>query len=371
MEENNNILSGDISSLKELKNLVAEYTKAKSDYASVSADERRLEKELNNNKKDLKDNIEGTVKSRRLQIAAKFDSEINKEQERLKKVKNKREKAKNKGVKERIADETSELVSQNDELKRNIKSTLKTGHIPKFCGSSFFFTIYFTKGVSEVFKCALAILVMFLILPAAVYVALPIEKMGAKWEIPMFAITYFVVIIIVFAVYKLVGDRTKHKHLDELKGIRTLRDQIKNNNRQIAKIARSVKKDKNEDMYGLDDYDNQMKSIDQEISRIDSEKNAALVKFDETASKDIIAEIENREMPRINQIEENYGKAVAEKTRLEELIKQMGLKISTDYEAYMGKEFMDLVRIDSLISIMETGSALTVSEAITAYKSIE
>ena len=371
MEDNNNILSGDINSLKEFRELVIKYNNSKTEYSQVSGEEKRLEKELNNNKKDLRDNIESTVKSRRNQIAAKFDSETAKAQDRLKKAKGKREKAKDKGVRERIKDETAELVAQNEELKRNIKSTLRTEHIPKFCGTAIYSTLYYTKGAGEIFQCALAILVMFLVLPAAVYVALPIEKLDEKWQIPMFAITYFVVILIVFFIYKLVGDRTKRRHNEVLVNIRKLRDQIKGNNRQISKISKSIKKDKNEDMYGLGDYDTRIKDINDEIAKIDSDKQEAIARFDETAKKDIIAEIENREMPRINEIENSYNKAVEDKGKLEAVIKELGLKISTDYEAYIGKDFTDPVKLDSLIAIMETGSAKTVSEAITAYKAID
>ena len=365
--EDNNILSGDLRSLKEFRNIVEQYEEAKTLCAQSASEEKRLEKELTINKKNLKDTIDSTVKKRRNEVEDKFDEEISKDKDKLKKIQNKREKAKNIGVKGRIAEETSDLTDQNNELKKNIKSSLKEIKMPRFCGSGFYFTLYFTKGAAEVFICAVMIILMFLIVPAAVYLALPFEKLPEKYNIPAFAITYFVVVVIVFFVYKIIGDLTKRKHEEELRAVRALRDRIDSNKKQISNITKSITKDKNEDMYGLEDFDSQIKALEDDIAKIIADKEAALKNFDESSSVNIVAEIENREMPRINEIENSYNEMAGRHAELEESVKQMGLKISTDYEAYLGKEYTDTVRLDEIISIMETGRATTVSEAINVY----
>lgn len=367
MEENNNILSGDLGSLKEFKNIVEQYEEAKALCAQSASEEKRLEKELSINKKNLKDNIDSTVKKRRGEIENKFDQEIAKDRDKLRKIQSRRGKARDKGVKGRIAEETSDLTEQNKELKKNIKSALKEIRMPKFCGSAFYFTLYFTKGAGEIFICAVMIILMFLLFPAAVYLALPLEKLPDSYTIPAFAVTYFVVVVIIFFIYKIIGDLTKHKHEDELRSVRALRDRISSNKKQISGIARSISKDKNEDMYGLEDYDAQIRDIEADIEKIKSDKEAALKNFDVSASVDIGAEIESRELPRINELESSYSETAARLAKLEEDIKQLGLKISTDYEAYLGKDYTDTAKIDELISIMETGKASTVSEAVNIY----
>lgn len=364
MEENNNILSGDIASLKEFKSLVEQYVEAKNSCAQSAAEEKRLEKELAINKKNLKDNIDSTIKKRRSEIADKFDDEIAKDKDRLKKIQSKRGKAKSKGVKERIAEETADLTEQNKVLKKNIKSALKEVKMPGFCGSGFYFMLYFTKGPAEVFICAVMIILMFLVFPAAVYLALPLEKLPDKYTIPAFAITYFVVVVIVFFIYKIIGDLTKRRHEDELRSVRALRDRINSNKKQISGITKSITRDKNEDMYGLQDYDSQIRDIEGDIAKITEDKEAALKNFDQSASVDIGAEIERREMPRINELENNYSAMVSRHGELSDSVKQLGLRLSTDYEAYLGKEYTDVDKIDELISIMETGRAATVSEAV-------
>ena len=160
----NNFLSGDVNSLKAYRGLVEQYNQARDDCAQTTAEEKRLEKELALNKKSLKDNIESTVKKRRAEVAGKFDDEVDKDQDKIKKIRAKRERAKDKGIKERIAEETADLTAQNKELKKNIRESLKKEKLPGFCGSGFYFTLYYTKGAGEVFICALMIVMMFLIL---------------------------------------------------------------------------------------------------------------------------------------------------------------------------------------------------------------
>ena len=360
----NNFLSGDVNSLKASRGLVEQYNQARDDCAQTTAEEKRLEKELALNKKNLKDNIESTVKKRRAEVAGKFDDEVDKDQDKIKKIRAKRERAKDKGIKERIAEETADLTAQNKELKKNIRESLKKEKLPGFCGSGFYFTLYYTKGAGEVFICALMIVMMFLVVPAVVYLALPFEKLPDSYNGLAFALTFFVVVLIVFFIYKVIGDKTKNRHFEELKSVRSLRDQIISNKRQISNICRAIKKDKNEEMYELDNFDEQINAINADIDKINSEKEAALKNFDDNVSASVATEIENREMPRINEISDNYNAMVARHAELDETIRQMRLKLSTDYEAYLGEGFTDINKLDELISIMESGSAGTVSEAI-------
>ncbi len=366
--EANNILAGDINALKEFRSLVENYNNSRELNEQAEAEEKRLEKELAINKKNLKDDIEITVKKRRNEVSDKFDKEIDKDEDKLKKIRNQRSKAKDKGVKERISDETADLREQNRELRAGIKSSLKEEKLPAFCGWGYYFVLYFTKGFGEVFLCALTIIIMFLLLPTTVYILLPFEKVAQEYHVFLFAVIFFVIFLIVFFTYKIIGDQTKHKHKDALQSIRFLRDQIYSNNRQIRKISHSIRKDKNEEMYNLGDYDTKIQEIENDISIITQNKADALKSFDETTKPAIIQEIEGRELPRIQEIENKYNELSARHAELEDTVKQLGIKISTEYESYLDKNYTDTAKIDELISIMETGGANTIGDAIQVYK---
>lgn len=366
--EENSILSGGMNELAQYKQLMEQNAKAQTDIKQGKAAVAQLEKEIQTSRKSLQDNIDSTVKKRRSAVEDSFNNEIDKDEDKLKKIKNKREKAKEKGVKERIAEETSDLTAQNAELKKNVKASLKAEKLPKFCGSTYYFMLYFTKGAGEVFVCALTIIAAFLLLPGVVYILLPMEKLPHKFEIASVALVYFVVILIVFFIYKLINDKTKHKHLEALKEIRKLKDGISGNTKQIKKIARSIRKDKNEEMYGLEDFDSKISEINADIEKITADKEAALKNFDDFTKPEIISEIEGRELPKINELEAGLKEAEKSIADLEEQLKTLSINISTNYEAYLGKDFTSPEKVDVLLSYMETGRATTVAEAINIYK---
>lgn len=107
MEDNTNIMSGDLNALKQFRDMVSSYNEAVQNSAGCASDEKRLEKDLLLNRKNLKDNIDSTVKKRRSEVQDKFDEEISKDKDKLKRIQNRRGKAKDKGVKGRIAEETA------------------------------------------------------------------------------------------------------------------------------------------------------------------------------------------------------------------------------------------------------------------------
>ena len=73
-------------------------------------------------------------------------------------------------------------------------------------------------------------------------------------------------------------------------------------------------------------------------------------------------------MPRINELEASSNEMAKHRANLDESVKTLGLKISTEYEAFLGKDFTDTAKLDELISIMETGRAATVSEAVSVFR---
>ena len=91
--------------------------------AGQLADEEEMkERELETARKAVSDSVNQTIKKRLDEINSSYDQELGKGQERLKKARAKREKAKSQGVKERIAEETSELREHNRDLKVQMRT---------------------------------------------------------------------------------------------------------------------------------------------------------------------------------------------------------------------------------------------------------
>jgi low affinity Fe/Cu permease len=54
--------------------------------------------------------------------------------------------------------------------------------------------------------------------------------------------------------------------------------------------------------------------------------------------------------------------------RMDTKIKEMILYMANHYEAYIGKEFLKIEKLDAIINIMETRGISTISEGITSFK---
>lgn len=158
--------------------------------AELEAQEKRLERTLEAEKKAVADAIHSTIRRRNEEICSSYDKEIAKGQERLKKIRSKREKAKSQGVKDRIAEETSEIRSHNRELRIKMRTLFQQKHVPFFCNSGCYYALFSPRGVREFFALFCAMLVCFLAVPFGIYWRIP-----EKTIVYLFAI-YFCVIVV-------------------------------------------------------------------------------------------------------------------------------------------------------------------------------
>ncbi len=130
----------------------------------LNQEEKQLSQSLSAEKKLIADTIQQTIKKRREEINTTYDKEIDKAQTLLKKAKARREKAKNQGIKERIGSETAALKEQNQELGTQLKTLFKCHHVPRFCRSPLYYSLYFPYRIKEYFFLFLGILALFLAL---------------------------------------------------------------------------------------------------------------------------------------------------------------------------------------------------------------
>ena len=132
-------------------------------------------------------------------------------------------------------------------------------------------------------------------------------------------------------------------------------------------VEETLATDKNEDIYGLESYDSKINSLHDEISRIEEEKNAALEEFENTTKKDIVNEINERYEEKLSSMETELQKKKAEYDDLDDLVKKQRIYISSNYEAYLGKDFMSMDKLSELNQIMKSDSADTIAQALAVY----
>lgn len=362
--EGQNILYGNVNDLEHVRGLVEARDKVRNDIASLNSEKQRLEKDVQAEEKQLSENIESTVKKRREQVVSNFDKELNKCQDRLKKVKNDRGKAKDKKVAERIKDETSDLVVENKNIHEEIRTFFKQKGVPGFMDNGFLYAMYFPRSTKEMATLILTFILGIIVVPSLVVFLFGVKSLF--WKI----VVTLLMILLFLGLYVLGYNYTRVRHREAFSDMIVKRSAIRKNEGKINRIKKSIKKDKDEEQYGLQEYDEDILEIEEDINDIVKKKNEALADFEKTTKADICEEITNRDMPKIEKIKKNISEISIKLKELEQKQKDMSINLSTNFGAYLGEENMTVERIGYLTQLINDGQASNVGEAVNISKSM-
>lgn len=324
--------------------------------------ENELENSLKIKRKQVSDAIAQTIKKRAEEITKSYDGEIGKKQERLKKVRSKREKAKNQGVKEKIAEDTQSLKTENADIKKQIRTLFHTNHVPSFCAGRFYYALYLTSGFKEVMILLFTILVCFLAVPCGIYFMIPERKTLHL------VIVYVLTILLFGGIYVKIGNATKLKYMDTLREGRKLYNTIRNNKKQIKRITKEIRKDKDEGAYNLEKYDDEIAQLEQDMAQAEKQKKEALSTFENVTKTIISDEIMETNRPELTQLETDLTRTNDDLKETQKLATNKALYITDHYEVYIGKEFMTIESLEALQEIMQNKNLSNLSEAIAAFK---
>lgn len=348
--------------LEAAREAVAELSVCIDSEHQLEQDEVRLERALETEKKLVADTIQSTIKKRREEIGTSYDAEIGKAQEQLKKTRVQREKAKSQGVKERIADETSELHACNRELRTRMQDTFRQQHVPGICRTRLYYSLYFPRWAREFLVLLVFVAVIFLVVPYGVYLAVP--RRGPL----LLAVVYLVDLVLAGGIYMTIGNHTKIQYMEALREGRQILDQIHANRKKIAVITSTIRKDRNESLYNLEKYDDEIARLQLELSNVAAKKKEVLNTF-ETVTKTILQdEIEHNHKGKMDKLEHDYADVKQQLQTMAEQVKEKRLFIAEHYGSHLGKEFLDAFKIKDLAELIRCGRAANISEAIEVYK---
>lgn len=351
-----------VTFLDEAGQAVAEINRMRDQEEIMGQRVKESQKELESEERSAADTINQTIRKRVEEISSSFDRELNKVQDRLKKVWNKREKAKNQGVKERIADETMELRDENREFQQQIKSLFRQNHVPRYCNTGSYYALFMPRRFSEYMRLVLTVLICFLVIPYGGYLLLPKNN-------PIYLMLIYLACIVIFGgVYVIIGNRTKVRYAETLRAARLIRDQIYSNNKKIKVITHSIKKDKNEAIYDLQKYDDEIAQLEQEMAEIEDKKKDALNTFENVTKNIISDEIANSRKEKIACLKSIYEGHDQELKELENTIKTKSLHITEHFEPYVGKEFLQPRKLSELRDSIRSGTCSNLTEAIEEYR---
>ena len=350
--------------LGEARQAVEDLDRMEAEYDQLELEEKQLRRQLDSEKKAVDTSVSQTVKKRREEIHSSYDKQIVKEQERLKKVKSKREKAKNQGMKERIGEETAGLREANRQLALKLKSLFQKERMPLFCRRTWYYALYMPRTLKEISILLAVILLVFAALPWGIHLLIP-EEARRSW---MLILIYLADIILFGGAYLALGNGTKLRDPETIRQGRKLRDAIGSNQKKIRKIARSIRRDRNEAVYDLDQYDDQIARISQELADLSTKKQEALNTFNTVTQTIISDEIISNSKDKIELLSRDLARTEDRTKELEQKIKELSLQITDRYESYIGKEFLQPDRLAELARLIRTGQAFNLTDAIAVYK---
>lgn len=356
----NAILHGGIDELNTIKEKVMELTGYQERNAELIKEEARLDKLIDSKGKDLNDEITSTLKKRKSELTATYEAQLANLNARNKKVKAKKEKDKGAKVSERIDEETSELRDKNKALSLEIKTKLKTDKTPRICNTTLFYALFMPRTMVEFLIFLASLLFVFLVIPFGVYLCFFAEMFG---ELAL-AIIYVILILLVGSGYLAINNNIKEKHLDTIRTVRLLRNQYCRNAKNIRDIQKGIRNDSDESSYGLEQYDDELNEIAAEIQRITEEEKEALNTFETVTTPEIKKEITGRYECELTSLREKQKETDAEQKKTEEKVKELSLMMSKQYEAYLGKDMLTVVKLDKLISRISKGEAANIGEAL-------
>ena len=361
--EDNNILSKGVYILYEIKDDLVRNNGLKQRSAQLSDDEKRYSKQLDSSKKAEASEINGTIAKRRSDIENSFSSQLGQARTQMKKAQARRANEKNSKMTKRIKSETEDLREEIRSNKEDIRSIFSRNDIPSIFNNGFFYSMFMPRSLKDFGIIGITLLAI-LVLPLALCLFVFPETMHGFFK----AVIYILIVAVFVGIYVLIRIKIVSVHKKDFRDVNQHRNKITNLKRRITKKEQIIRKDPNESGYELGKFDEEINDIQNRIDTIVEEKKEAMTLFETKTKLDIADGIRTRYASEIEEDQRLLEFARDEKHRVDEELNELTVKISKNYEPYLGRDVLTPLVIDSLIDIINNGNAETVGEAIDFYK---
>ena len=307
--------------------------------------------------KDVQNETDTEIRRQKNEISDEFNARLDERTSQIKKVKAQRGKMRAEGIKNRIQMETQSLEDANKAINQSTKDLFRQNKIPGFANSPAFYTLFVTTGIKESLIAILTVLLLLVVLPVLIYILL--GRPGVLWMV----LIYVIDVAVFGGLYMLITNNVKIKYAPLINQGRQNWNLILENRSKIRKITNGIKKDQDDSMYELQEFDAQLMQLEQEKRSINEERLATMAQFDSEGRARIASEVQEKNNSRLAELQDELEAA---NKRFDELISQTRELQSTlqrDYEPRIGKEFMTSDKLDRLLSVFRSSTEINLSEA--------
>lgn len=362
--EEKTILNGGLEEIQSILDMLNERDRQIAIGNEMAVEGKRLLKELQKELDGVEDEKKQAVKEALIKYTEEEDQIINSNKKRISEVEKSRSKAKNRGVKDRIDNETQELVTENKDLHRLIRRTLKENGLPAYCDTKWFYTLFLTQSALE---WAIKILVFFaglVLFPWLVtFIFSPTWKI--KFLVGIVKVLEWAVVALIFgAVYLTIFLSTKDKDNGTLEAMREHRDKIHDNELKIRKIKRGIKTDSDESSYNLQEFDEELADLNSNLDQVKRIKEDKIKDFEENKKQQIMDEVDAAHLGSINELKDRVNDKAEEYKLQNDKVNGIIAEIEEIYSQVIPEKYLNEVGCGKIRELINGGQANNIGEAL-------
>ncbi|MCQ2513178.1 MAG: hypothetical protein MJ092_07340 [Lachnospiraceae bacterium] len=355
----NNFLGGGVAELEQVKVQLIDEADKNAAVTDAELAVKTKEKDLETQKKYMAEKISNATKERRGDLKKAQDEQVDAATKVLKDAEKKRREAKASAVNERVHNETASLTDKIEATKKEINAMFKEKGVPSFCNSFYYYSMFAPKTGKNFIAFIITIVIALGIIPNAVCL---LVKPG-QWLLKV--LVYLAVVVFFAAIYFIIFISTHSKGKGEvIEAARAKRNIIEASQKEIKKITKGIRSDKDESLYDLQSFDEEINQAQTIVDEKSKAREEALRVFDEETAVQIKNEIEKENLPAIEQMETELNGMRADLEVKRAAVKAISDTLANNYSAYLGKKNMSTEKIDAMISLIQEGKAKTIMQAM-------
>lgn len=284
---------------------------------ALQAEREQLEKRLLTLKRDRSRETDRVLKEKREALSGSYDKRLRGLDAEIRRISDQRSRARDQGVKARIAGQTEGLSGENNKLKKDLVNLFRDNHVPAICRSGPFYAWTMPRGLGEILFSLLSFVLLFGILPLVIHELL---GLNAFWH---WIILYLLDILIFGGLYILCNN-LKLRYLSVMQKGRGIRNQIRENEKRIRRIRREIRRDRDDAVYELGAFDDELAKKTGDREQIQRERQEALEQFDAVTRTVLSDEIAMKYEKDITAVSGQLSDIDRQRKELEEKIKDYG-----------------------------------------------
>ena len=365
------VYNEDSAFLTRVRDAVAERERLSDRVDELRSTLKKQEKDVQAEEKSINEEIASTVKKRRAEVEEGYDKQISVIKSKKKKAEAEKEKIVDAGKASRIKEESKEHVDDSKEAVKEMKKLFRKEGVPKFARSKLFYVLFMPDGPVEFGMMLFSYAFIFAGIPTLVTLLVRwffLKDASEKTKTAVSIIIPAVLIVLFLLIIFLIYVKVKQRHIKTIRLGRKYRNMISKNDRRIREIKRTVEKDTDESQYDVRDVNERLEEIIREEEDVRDQKSSTLKTFDEETTIELKNEIEARRNPQLEALIRAKNETAVELDATEKALQEKSLEISQNYLSRLGEDFMKQDKLEDLLSILQSGQADTISDAIAYYK---